>query len=215
MQHEVMHMVDAVTTNKTDFFREPGHFDFLNQYALPELYHEFGGQKQIDIWSAGCSSGEEVYTLAMILYEFAEMIAGTGFHIQGTDISSRMLSKAVDAVYTEERIADIPMWLKKKYFLKSKDRVKKTVRVHAALRAKVEFSYLNLMDDSYAIDKNYDIIFCRNVLIYFDKTTQYHVINKLAHKLRSGGFLFLGHSETITNMQLPLVQIQPTILRKL
>jgi len=215
MQNELMHMVDAVTTNKTDFFREPGHFDFLNQYALPELYNEFGNQKQIDIWSAGCSSGEEVYTLAMVLYEFTEMIAGANFHIQGTDISSRMLSMAADAVYTEERIADIPMWLKKKYFLKSKDRVKKTVRVNAALRAKVAFSYLNLMDDYYAVDKSYDIIFCRNVLIYFDKTTQCDVINKLAEKLRPGGYLFLGHSETITNMQLPLVQIQPTILRKL
>jgi len=95
----------------------------------------FDGQKQIDIWRAGCSSGEEVYTLAMVLYEFTEMIAESNFLIQGTDISSRMLSAAADAVYTEERIADIPMWLKKKYFLKSKDRVKKTVRVNAALRA--------------------------------------------------------------------------------
>jgi chemotaxis protein methyltransferase CheR len=214
MENEMIHMIDAVTTNKTDFFREPSHFDFLSQYALPKLCEGYDGIKEINVWSAGCSSGEEVYTLAMVLNEFAETISGIDYRVMGTDISSRMLSKAAEAVYTEDRIADIPMWLRKKYLMRSKDRTKQTVRLNAATRAKTEFKRLNLMDDAYDVPNKYDIIFCRNVLIYFDKATQCAVINRLAAKLKPGGYLFLGHAETVSNMQLPLVPEQPTILKK-
>jgi len=215
MAHEMVHMVDAVTTNKTDFFRESSHFDFLTQQVLPELCEGNNGYKEINVWSAGCSSGEEVYTLAMVMNEFAEMISGTGYHITGTDVSLTMLSKAVEAVYTEDRIADIPMWLRKKYLLRSKDRAKQTVRINAATRARTDFKRLNLMDEAYDMQNKFEIIFCRNVLIYFDKATQCAVINKLAEKLKPGGYLFLGHSETVSNMQVSLVPVQPTILKKL
>jgi chemotaxis protein methyltransferase CheR len=215
MENEMIHMIDAVTTNKTDFFREPSHFDFLSQYALPKLCEGNDGIKEINVWSAGCSSGEEVYTLAMVLNEFAEINSGIDYRVMGTDISSRMLSKAAEAVYTEERIADIPMWLRKKYLMRSKDRAKQTVRVNAAMRAKTEFNRLNLMDEAYDVPNKYDIIFCRNVLIYFDKATQCAVINRLAAKLKPGGYLFLGHAETVSSMQLPLVPEQPTILKKI
>ena len=215
MAHEMVHMVDAVTTNKTDFFRESSHFDFLTQQVLPELCEGNNGYKEINVWSAGCSSGEEVYTLAMVMSEFTEMISGTGYHITGTDVSLTMLSKAVEAVYTEDRIADIPMWLRKKYLLRSKDRAKQTVRINAATRARTDFKRLNLMDEAYDMQNKFEIIFCRNVLIYFDKATQCAVINKLAEKLKPGGYLFLGHSETVSNMQVSLVPVQPTILKKL
>ncbi|THU40800.1 methyltransferase domain-containing protein [Niastella caeni] len=215
LEQEMLHMIDVVTTNKTDFFREPSHFEFLTQYALPELCEGWNGYKEINVWSAGCSSGEEVYTLAMVLNEFTEMVNGTSYRITGTDVSLTMLSKAAEAVYTEERIADIPMWLRKKYLLRSKDRAKQTIRINAALRGRTEFKRLNLMDEDYDVYGKFDVIFCRNVLIYFDKTTQCTVINKLAEKLKPGGYLFLGHSETVSNMQLSLVPVQPTILKKL
>jgi chemotaxis protein methyltransferase CheR len=215
MENEMLHMIDAVTTNKTDFFREPSHFDFLTQYALPKLCEGHDGVKEMNVWSAGCSSGEEVYTLAMVLNEFAEMTNGIDYRVMGTDISLRMLSKAEEAVYTEERIADIPVWLRKKYLLRSKDREKQTVRVNMATRAKTGFKRLNLMDEAYDVPNQFDIIFCRNVLIYFDKATQCAVINRLAEKLKPGGYLFLGHAETVSSMQLPLVAEQPTILRKI
>jgi chemotaxis protein methyltransferase CheR len=143
------------------------------------------------------------------------MISGTDYHVTGTDVSLTMLSKAVEAVYTEDRIADIPMWLRKKYLLRSRDREKQTVRINAEIRAKIDFKRLNLIDDVYDVHNKFDVIFCRNVLIYFDKATQYAVINKLAEKLKTGGYLFLGHSETVSNMQLSLTPVQPTVLKKL
>jgi chemotaxis protein methyltransferase CheR len=215
MQHEMVHMVDAVTTNKTDFFREPSHFDFLTRQVLPQLCEGYNGHREINVWSAGCSSGEEVYTLAIVLNEFTEMTGGAGYHVTGTDVSLTMLSKAIEAVYTEDRIADIPMWLRKKYLLRSKDREKNTIRINAATRARTDFKRLNLMDEAYDVPNQFDVIFCRNVLIYFDKATQSAVINKLAEKLRPGGYLFLGHAETVSHMQLSLVPVQPTILKKL
>lgn len=215
MLHEMAHMVDAVTTNKTDFFRESSHFDFLTREVLPEIGEGYNGHKEINVWSAGCSSGEEVYTLAMVLNEFTDMNSGIDYHVTGTDVSLTMLSKAIDAVYTEDRIAGIPMWLRKKYLLRSKDREKQTVRINAATRARTDFKRLNLMDEVYDLHNRFDIIFCRNVLIYFDKATQCAVINKLAGKLKPGGYLFLGHAETVSHMQLPLEPVQPTILKKL
>jgi chemotaxis protein methyltransferase CheR len=215
MEQEMLHMIDSVTTNKTDFFREPAHFDFLTQYVLPELCEGYKGHKEINVWSAGCSSGEEVYTLAMVLNEFTEITSHTGYRVTGTDISLNMLSKAVDAVYAEERVADIPMWLRQKYLLRSKEKSKQTIRINAATRAKTEFKRINLMDETYEMRQKFDIIFCRNVLIYFDKPTQCAVINKLGDNLKPGGYLFLGHAETVSSMDVSLTPVQPTILKKL
>ena len=214
MEQELVHMIDVVTTNKTDFFRESPHFDFLTQYALPELCNTPGADKELKIWSAACSSGEEVYTLATVINEYAQTTGKVKYHILGTDISTRILSTAITAVYPEDRITGIPAIVKRKYFMKSKDRIKKTVRVIPEIRAKTHFKRINLMDDNYDVQSDYDIIFCRNVLIYFDRPTQESVINKLSSKLKAGGFLFLGHSESVSHMQLPLAQVRPTILKK-
>jgi chemotaxis protein methyltransferase CheR len=213
-QEEVVHMIDPVTTNKTDFFREAAHFDFLQSYVLPEFIRNYPG-KQLKVWSAGCSSGEEPYTLGIVLSEFAELNRLADYSIFATDLSTQVLNKAITAVYSEDRIETIPLILKKKYFLKSKDSSRKTVRVVSKIRSKVSFQRLNFMDSQYEVQPDFDIIFCRNVIIYFDKPTQESVINKLCKQLKRGGYFFLGHSESITHMQLPLQQIKPTIFRKI
>ncbi len=211
---EVVHMIDAVTTNKTDFFREPAHFQFLKETVLPEFIAREKRNPTMRIWSAGCSSGEEVYTLAILISEFAQKEKKLDFSIMGTDISTRILQKAVDAVYTEERVANISLETKKKYFLRSKNRVKPTVRVTAELRKKTYYQRLNFMDESYPVDETFDVIFCRNVLIYFDRENQQKVINRLCSHLKTGGYFFLGHSESITGMKVPLVQLKPTVFMK-
>lgn len=212
-QEELVHMLDVVSTNKTDFFREPVHFDYLKATVLPDIVAE-GRQRMVKFWSAGCSSGEEPYTIAMVVSEFCEQNPGVDFSILGTDISTRILSMAVNAVYKEERVADIPFEMKRKYFLRSKDREKATVRVVPTLRRKCTFMRLNFMDETYRVPDIYDVVFCRNVLIYFDRKTQETVIRKLCGKLKTGGHFFLGHSESIMNMDLPLRQLKPTIFVK-
>ncbi len=211
--NEVIHMIDVVSTNKTDFFREPIHFDFLTNEIVPQFMDE-SPNETFKIWSAGCSSGEEPYTITIVMSELQEKFPGLNYSIYATDISTKILSHAIDAIYKEDRIEGIPFDLKKKYFLKSKDRIKPTVRVIAPLRNKVTFTRLNFMDNSFHTPEIFDQIFCRNVLIYFDRKTQENVINKLCDRLKPNGFLFLGHSESITGMKLPLEQIKPTIFKK-
>ncbi len=211
--YEILSMVNAITTNKTEFFREAKHFEFLTSEVLPELSER--RNKQVKIWSAGCSSGEEVYTLAMVLSEFSENHSNIDYSILGTDISTDVLDKSILAIYPEERIATLPLFLKRKYFLKSKEAIKRTVRVVPELRKKASFQRLNFMDTSYPVNQVFDVIFCRNVLIYFDKPTQEAVIRKLCEKLYKGAWLFLGHSESISSLNLPLEQIKPTVFRKI
>jgi chemotaxis protein methyltransferase CheR len=212
--NEVIHMIDVVSTNKTDFFREPVHFDFLSGHVLPEFIQGNSLHKPFKIWSAGCSSGEEPYTISIVLSEFKAKYPNFDYSIMATDISTRILKHAVEATYKEPRIEGIPLALKKKYFLRSKDRSNPSVRVVPELRKKVTFGRLNFMDSNYAINETFDQIFCRNVLIYFDRPTQEAVINKLCMKLKPGGYFFLGHSESITNISVPLEQIKPTIFRR-
>jgi len=214
-EEEIIKMIDLITTNKTDFYRESAHFDYLTETVLPEICATRNPRKAIRIWSAGCSSGEEPYTLAIVMKEYLENHPEFDFEIYATDISVRILQKAAMAIYLEDRISMIPLALKKKYFLRSKDPANKTVRLAPEIRTKVSFHRLNLMDPYYAVDREFDIVFCRNVLIYFDRVTQQDVICKLASKLRTDGFFFLGHSESITNMKVPLQQIKPTIFRKI
>lgn len=214
-KNEIIHMLDVVSTNKTDFFREPVHFDFLNSHVLPEFMQKNRVNYNMKVWSAGCSSGEEPYTIAITLNEFKRNYQRFDYSIMATDISSQILQKAVTAVYKEERIVNIPLELKKKYFLRSKDKEQKTVRVVSELRNKTNYQRLNFMSDVYNLTDTFDVIFCRNVLIYFNRETQEQVINKLCVKLKTGGYLFIGHSESILGMNLPLEQIKPTIFRRI
>jgi chemotaxis protein methyltransferase CheR len=216
LEKELAEMVNVVTTNKTEFFREPAHYNFLVQSALPGILEAGGGGagKVINIWSAGCSTGEEPYTLAMILAEHTAHAPGMNFSILATDISTTVLDKARLGIYFEEHIAAVPPQYRRKYFLKSKDKSKALVRVVPELRSLVTFSYLNFMDAEFCVSKRHDIIFCRNVIIYFDKQTQKHVLGNIYNHLVPGGYLFLGHSETLSGMDIPLVQVASTIYRK-
>jgi chemotaxis protein methyltransferase CheR len=214
-QREVVHMIDVVTTNKTDFFRESVHFDFLTNRILPQYCKQEYSSKPFKIWSAGCSTGEEPYTLAMVLNDFSEKYTGFDYNILATDISSKALIAATTAVYTQEKVTPVPLAFKKKYLLKSRDEQKKTVRIVPGLRTKVNFSRFNFINGEMNYSQNFNVVFCRNVLIYFDRPTQEKVILKLCSKLETGGYLFLGHSESITNMNLPLTQIQPTTFKKI
>jgi chemotaxis protein methyltransferase CheR len=206
IDEELTDMINQVTTNKTDFFREPGHFDHLRRKVLPELARTGG---TIAAWSAGCSTGEEPYTLAMVFKEF-----GCNFVILATDISTRVLDKAKLAVYDEERIDPISPELRRKYLLASKDRAKRLYRIAPELREHVKFRRLNFMDGDFGFREPIDIIFCRNVIIYFDKPTQERLLNKFCQYLSPHGYLFMGHSETLFGMNVPLAQAAPTIYRK-
>jgi chemotaxis protein methyltransferase CheR len=212
-EKELLHFLNVVTTNKTDFFREPVHFIFLNEQVLPK-HIEVNGNQIFKVWSAGCSSGEEPYTISVVMNEFSRLHPLFKFNILGTDISTQMLEKAAKGVYQANKIETIPLELKKRYFLKSKDIHIPTVRVHPQLQQSLTLNYLNLMDNVYGIKEQFDVIYCRNVLIYFDRATQEKVINKLCQHLKKGGYFFIGHSESLSGMEVPLKHIKPTIFEK-
>lgn len=215
--NELVHMIDVVTTNKTDFFREPQHFTYLLENVLPELINSKGCgiRRPFMIWSAACSSGEEPYTLAMILDEFSGKVQGFHYAVLGTDISTRMLDNAREAIYDEERVEPIPIELRRKYLMRSKNKDKRLVRIVPELRAQVKFRRLNFMAGDFGMREKMDVIFCRNVLIYFDRPTQEKVINRLCKHLIPGGYLFTGHSETISGMNAPLETVANTVSRRL
>ena len=214
---ELVNMIDVITTNKTEFFREPKHFEFLVQQALPELIHTRGTgiRRKLLVWSAGCSTGEEPYTLAMVLKDFPANRRKIRFEILATDISTRVLEAAKIAVYDHEKVAPIPMVMRKRYLLQSKDRSQKKVRIAPELRSAVRFQRLNFMDNDFSLSESMDIIFCRNVIIYFDRPTQEKVLNRLCRHLNPGGYMFMGHSETLNGLQVPLIQVAPTVYRRL
>lgn len=215
---ELIHMLDAVTTNKTDFFREPVHFQYLAQTILPEFMEErersTGSGKPFVVWSAGCSTGEEPYTLAMVLSDFAGLHPAFRFSILATDISTKVLDRAREAVYDSERVAAVPLPTKQKYLLRSKDPGKGVVRIGPALRSTVQFKRLNLMEEAFSFSEPVDVIFCRNVIIYFDRKTQEQLITRFCKVLKTNGHLFLGHSESIHGFTLPLQRLTSTVYRK-
>jgi len=212
-KEEMPHFVNVVTTNKTDFFREPAHFDYLLQNVLPALPKDSAAPLQV--WSAGCSTGEEPYTLAMVLAQALNEGSGQQFRILATDISTRVLDTAKKAIYPVEDIQPVPAGYKKKYLLKSRDKSKGLVRIVPELRKLVCFAQLNLMAEDYGLGVMLDIIFCRNVIIYFDKATQQKLMAKFCRCLKPGGYLFLGHSESLHGYDLPLVPVAPTVYRKI
>jgi chemotaxis protein methyltransferase CheR len=218
MEDELVHMIDLVTTNKTDFFRESHHFDFLVNTAVPDLIRQSGGgiKKSLIIWSAGCSTGEEAYTISMVLTEFAERFPGLGFKFQviATDISTRVLDIAKRAVFGEENIGPVPMHLRKKYILKSRDEEKMLVRMTPDLRSLVKFRRLNFMEGDFGFREPLDIIFCRNVMIYFDKATQAKLVSRFYDHLLPGGYLFIGHSETLNGVNVPFEKAGNAVYKK-
>ncbi len=215
LETEARHLADVVTTHKTDFFREPYHFEYLTGTVLPGIMKRNNTRNvRISAWSAGCSTGEEAYTLAMVLQEYAEGNPGLDYSILATDISGRVIDKALKGIYEEERIGPIPYALKKKYIMQGRDSANILYRVVPSLRSRITFKRLNFMDDTYGIDGLFSIILCRNVIIYFDRPTQERIINRFYHLLSPGGYLMLGHSETLSGIDTPFTYEAATIYRK-
>jgi len=208
--NELLQVIDLITTNKTDFFREPGHFNFLTSTFLPQRILQ-DNYANLTIWSAGCSTGEEPYTLIMVLEECKRKYPQLTYSMLASDVSTRVIQAAYHGIYAMERISFIPGELKSRYFLRSKADPQ-IVRIRPELRKKIAYKRINFMEDEFGLRKHsYDIIFCRNVLIYFDKQTQEKVLRKFCEHLKPGGLLFLGHSESTMGMNVPLRQIQPTV----
>ena len=212
LREEKVRFIDVVTTNKTDFFREAKHFDYLTQRALPELAPRLGDP--LLVWSAGCSSGEEPYTLAMVLSEYAESHPGFRFRILATDISTIVLEKARLGIYKSDDVEPVPPALRRKYLLRSRERHTDQVRIAPELRKLVEFRRLNFMDADYGVAEKADAIFCRNVIIYFDRPTQQKILGNLVRHLKPSGYLFVGHSETLHDMNLPVEPLGPALYRR-
>lgn len=211
---ERLEFINLVTTNKTDFFREPRHFDYLVRSALPILAPPSGRAWELKLWCAGCSSGEEPYTLAMVLSEYRCGRPEFGFHIFATDISTRVLDQARLAIYEDPKIEPVPLVLRQRYLLRSKDRHRRLVRVAPELRQKVRLARLNFMDADYGLREQFDVIFFRNVMIYFDKPTQQRVLERLCRQLRPGGYLFVGHSESLVGLELPVRPVATSVFQK-
>ena len=209
-REEFTRMLDLISTNKTDFFREPKHFTFLRERIIPELEHT----KRIRIWSSACSSGEEPYTIAMTLFDTVRNPAGWDFKILASDLSTRVLEKAVTGIYDEERVRDVPPDVIRRHFLRGRGESAGLLKVKSHLAEMIQFRRLNLMDDHFPIKSSLDLIFCRNVMIYFDRPTQEILVNKFHRYMKPGGYLFIGHSESLQWVRHPFKSLAPTIYQK-
>jgi chemotaxis protein methyltransferase CheR len=213
-REELVHLIDVVTTNKTDFFREPGHFDYLVQKALPNLIQRNGSGRELLVWSAACSTGEEPYTLAIVLSEYGLTHPGFRFRILATDIATTVLEKAQLGVFNSDVVRPVAENLRRKYFLRGRNHASDRMRVVPELRRLVEFRRLNFMDADFGLTERVDAIFCRNVLIYFDRPTQERILQKLVAYLYPEAYLFVGHAEALHDMDLPIVPVAPAAYRK-
>ena len=209
-EEELTELLDLISTNKTDFFRGPVHFDFLREQVLPEAQ----STRTLRIWSSASSSGEEPYTIAMTLCEAIPDRSGWNMKILASDISTRVLAKAASGIYEEEGVAQLPKDLIRRHFLRGKGPQAEKVKVRSHLNEMVLFRRINLMDPDFPVGKPLDVIFCRNVMIYFDRETQTSLISKFFRYLRPGGYLFNGHSESLQWIEHEFTYLQPTIYQK-
>jgi len=211
-------VIDLITTNKTDFFREPAHFRCLVTDMLPDIIdrkQRLNRTVDLKVWSAACSDGSEAYTAAMLLEEAARKGTAFQYAILGTDISNRMVAAARRAIYTTQALAPVPEALRTRYTMPGQtEDMRGMARIVPALRGKTNFTHLNLMDDSYPVDQDVDIIFLRNVLIYFEPEDQARVIARLARHLAPKGYLVVGHSESMTVKQPNLKQLTTAVYQK-
>lgn len=211
--NEVLELVNAITTNLTAFFRENHHFDYLSRTVIPEIKQRNAASRHLHIWSAGCSTGEEPYSLAITLREAAAQLSGWNCQITATDIDSNVLATAARGVYAQERVKGIQQARLKRWFFKGRGSNQGLVRVKPVLQEVIQFAQLNLMDE-WQMEEPLDVIFCRNVIIYFDKETKTRLVEKYANNLKLGGYLFIGHSESLFKISNRFELIGNTIYRK-
>jgi chemotaxis protein methyltransferase CheR len=212
---ELIHFLDTVSTNKTEFYRESSHFDFLGSVALPELVKSpaFKAGGVITIWSAGCSSGEEAYTAAVVADDFFGEGVGC-YRVIATDICTRVLGKGFHGIYPDANLDSVPLHLKRRYFMKGIGDQKGHHRIVPEIRRNVVFKRHNLVKNDFESIPMMGVIFCRNVAIYFDRETQLRMYDRLVDKLLPGGYLFIGHSEMMKQSNKELDRVAPTIYQK-
>jgi chemotaxis protein methyltransferase CheR len=212
-EEELGHLIDAISTNHTFFFREIAHFDFLREKAVPEMTERARIERwsKLRVWSAACSSGEEPYSIAMLL---AGCMPNLAWQVDATDISRRILAKAANAIYSQETVSRLAPDLVRTHFQRGFGPQEGYYRIKPALRERVSFHHLNLLEGQPPFTEPFQVIFCRNVMIYFDRATQEELVSRLARRLVPGGYLFVGHSESLTHLQHPLQVIRPAIYRK-
>ncbi|QKI89523.1 CheR family methyltransferase [Thiomicrorhabdus xiamenensis] len=211
-EEEFVHLINAITTNLTFFFRENHHFEHLAQTVIPELLEKNADKRKIRVWSAGCSTGEEPYSIAIVLKETVP--AGWDAKVIATDLDSNVVQTGVNGVYNVDRLKGMDLDRKKRWFLKGTGAREGFAKVKKELQDIIEFSQLNLMAD-WPIRDAIDVIFCRNVVIYFDKPTQARLFDRYADRLPNGGYLFVGHSESLYNVCDRFELLGKTIYRKI
>jgi len=210
-EEEIVHLINVITTNKTDFFREPAHFDFITNVVLPEIA-ESGREGKF--WSAACSTGAEPYTLAMVLADYSLRRPDFRWSIAASDISTEVLATARRGIYPAEMMDPVPEADLRRYVMSANDPGRGEVRIVPELRAAVCFSRVNLIDPRWPVDHDFDLIMCRNLLIYFDRESQGRVVERLISHLRPGGWLILGHSDGVSGFDLPLRSLGRSIFKR-
>lgn len=211
---ELIQLLDSISTNFTHFFRENQHFEYLKNEVLTNLKSRTGkNSTRLRIWSAGCSTGEEPYTIAITLKESIPAASNWDWKILATDLSTKVLSTAQSGIYLREKIQSLTPDLIKKYFLKGDNQWQNYVKIKPGLKSTITFQRLNLMEP-FSFNEPFNCIFCRNVMIYFDKETRTQLVNRYYEHLEKGGFLFIGHSESLSGMDHPFQYIKPAIYKK-
>jgi chemotaxis protein methyltransferase CheR len=212
---ELVHFLDCISTNLTYFFREPQHFEYLDQVLLPDLLERKRKERnsRIRVWCAGCSTGEEPYSLAMCVLGHLDDVRKWDFRILATDISTRVLEIAASGVYSADKVQKAPAPLQRLYFQKARNGNVSDYEVAPLLKRIVTFRRVNLKE-TYPFKGPFDFIFCRNVMIYFDKVTQEALIQRFANYMSQGAHLFVGHSESLTGLKHPLTYVRPAVYRK-
>ena len=217
MDQELPYLINVVTTNKTDFFREPEHFELMRSHLVPQLLAERRNERNplLKVWSAASSTGAEAYTIAMVLADMVQKARNFRFSILGTDISTDVLEQGRRAIYPAEQVVPVPQDFQSRYIMWPRKRgLRPEVRMIPEIRRLVQFHRLNLMDERYPFDRDVDMIYLRNVLIYFDKSDQAKVVARLVDHLRPNGYLLLGHSESMIGTSVPVRQVAPAVFQR-
>jgi chemotaxis protein methyltransferase CheR len=209
---ELVELLDAIATNHTSFFREPEHFAFLKSRVIPEFLKP-GGIEPLEVWSAACSTGEEPYTLAMTLLDTLPPQDRTRFRILASDMSTKALRAAEAAVYRLEKVQELPIETLRTHFERGLGEQTGWARVSPAVRRPVEFRQLNLLEIA-SLGRTFATIFCRNVMIYFDRPVQQRVVSMLERHLKPGGYLFISHSESLNGITHGLQWVAPAVFQR-
>ena len=211
---ELYHLIDAISTNHTFFFREINHFNYLNQSIMPDFSAgQLGRSSAFRVWSCACSTGEEPYSVAITMEEYFGRAGRGDWALECSDISTRVLDFAVKGIYDKDRLQQVrPEW-QRKYFQKGERQMDGYYRVRPELSKKIKFHRVNLFSPRYPWTEKFHVIFCRNVMIYFDRPTQEELVGRLAQHLHPGGFLLIGHAESLAGVRHPYLSIKPAIYR--